>query len=67
MVKIMSKTDPEGKKAKKCGIIEDVDISLAARVVHHGGRFYLTIRPFRHPFWNIKPSRMWSHLRIDKV
>ena len=51
----MGGNDPEEKKRKNVVVIEDVDISLAAKVVRHGGRFYLTVRPADIEFWNIRP------------
>ena len=50
----MPKPDPRAKGSEKVAVIEDVDIAMAVRIVAHGGRFYLSVRPKDVEFWDLK-------------
>jgi hypothetical protein len=50
----MPMANPKAKAEGNLAVVEDVDIAMAVRIVAHGGRFYLSVRPRDIGFWDLK-------------
>jgi hypothetical protein len=50
----MPNLNPRAKDKTGVAIIEDVEIAMAVRIVAHGGRYYLSVRPRDVEFWDLQ-------------
>ena len=50
----MAESNPRGKNRKAEFELEDIKVASAVRVVAHGNRFYLSVRPRDMDFWGVK-------------
>ena len=52
----MVKSNPREISRTAEVVLQEVDIALAVRLVAHGARYYLSVRPRDVEFWNLKPG-----------
>ena len=55
-MKNVAKSNPRERPRTSEVVLQEVDIAIAVRLVAHGARYYLSVRPRDIEFWGLKPG-----------